>query len=83
MTEAARLSIPVTTATRAPKGKGMLVADGRVDGRAFCITVTESEIHFAFENLNAPAFSIDLNRLVKDATDAIEVHLFGQRSATL
>lgn len=79
MTEAARLSIPLMTADRKPFGKGVLATEGHAAGRTFDVVITDCEIHFAFAGVDGPAFAIDLNRLVKDAADAIEGKLFGQR----
>lgn len=81
MIEAARLPIPLKTAGRKPIGKGVLVTEGRVQGRTFEVVITESEIHFAIAGVDGPAFAIDLNRLVKDAADAIEDRLFGKGRA--
>lgn len=83
MTEAARLSVSLTTASPRPQGQAVLASHGNVESRAFDVVITDREIHFAFAAVDGPAFSIDLNRLLKDAADAIEVHLFGKRSAML
>jgi hypothetical protein len=79
MTEAARLSVSLVTSGQRPFGQPVLVSEGRAEGRRFEVVVTDCEIHFAFAGVDGPAFAIDLNRLVKDAVDAIETRLFGQQ----
>jgi hypothetical protein len=79
MTEAARLSVALMTSGQLPFGQPVLVSEGRAEGRRFEVVVTDCEIHFAFAGADGPTFAIDLNRLAKDAVDAIDTRLFGQR----
>jgi hypothetical protein len=83
MTEAARLSVPLMSSNRKPFGQAVLAAEGHAEGHSFDVTVTDCEIHFAFSGVDGPAFSIDLNRLVKAAAYAIEDRLFGQKGRML
>lgn len=80
MTEAARLSVPLQNANRAPVGRAMMATEGNVDGRAFDVIITDSQIHFSFAESSGPAFAIDINRLIKEAVNAIEATVFGKRS---
>jgi hypothetical protein len=80
MTEAARLSVPLLNAHRAPVGRTMMATEGHVDGRAFDVIITETQIHIGFAESNGPAFAINLNALVKEAVNAIEETVFGKRS---
>jgi hypothetical protein len=80
MTEAARLSVPLLNANRAPVGRAILATEGNVDGRAFDVIITDHQIHFSFAESNGPAFAIDINALVKEAVNAIERTVFGKRS---
>lgn len=80
MTEAARLSVPLLTANRAPVGRAMLATEGNVDGRGFDVIITDHQIHFSFTETGGPAFAIDVNALIQEAVNAIEMTVFGKRS---
>jgi hypothetical protein len=79
MTEAARLSVPLLPANRAPVGRAMMATEGHVDGRAFDVIITDHQIHFSFAESSGPAFAIDSNALLKEAVNAIEITVFGKR----
>jgi hypothetical protein len=83
MTEAARLSVPLRTAARAPNGHAVMATEGHVDGRAFNVRITEYQIHFSFADADGPAFAIDINRLVQEGVNAIEETVFGKMGGGL
>lgn len=70
-----RLSIPLCEVDRGPVGARLAVTEGRVDGVAFDVVVTDQEMHFAFADRNGPRFAVDLNVIARETTNAIEILL--------
>lgn len=74
-----RISIALHAVERGPLGPVLATATGRIDQTlSFAVTVTAQEMHFAFVGPDGPSFSVNMNDLAKEATNAIEA-LLGRR----
>lgn len=73
------LAVALHEVDRDPRGQFLAVTEGNVNGLPFDVTVTESEMHFAFTDRAGPRFSVNLNDLARQATTAIELLITGKR----
>lgn len=71
--------LPLMSVTRGPVGPVLGQSEGRVNDWPFDVTLTTSEVHFAFSDRDGPRFAVDLNRLAAEATNAIEILITGKR----
>ena len=78
-TTSALLHLPLLSVTRGPMGPVVGRSEGRVNDWPFDVTLTPSEIHFAFADRDGPRFAVDLNGLAKEAVSAIETLITGKR----
>ena len=84
MTALAMIRIPLLAVDRGPHGVRLAATEGKINGWPVSVSITISEIHIAFADRDGPAFTIDLNALLKTACDEIEAQLgvkprFGSR----
>ena len=75
MTAVAFIKVPLLSVDRRPKGSTHATAAGKIDGIPVLVTLTEGEIHIGWTDRKGPSFVIELNPLVKAATDEIETQL--------
>ncbi len=78
-TTAALLHLPLLSVARGPLGPVLGKSEGRVNDWPFDVTLTASEIHFAFADRDGPRFAVDLNGLAKEAANSIETLITGKR----
>lgn len=79
MNAAGLLHLPFMSVNRGPIGSIVGQSEGRVNDWPFDVTLTTSEVHFAFADRDGPRFVVDLNLLAREATNAIEILITGKR----
>lgn len=75
MTQVATITVPLRSVTAAMQGPVLAEAAGNINGIPLRVTVSAGEIYIAWVDRSGPAFSIELNPLIKAAAHQIEVLL--------
>lgn len=70
-----RITVDLLAVDRRPIGQAFGASEGHVNGWPFEVTLTASEMHFAFTDRDGPAFTVNLNDLARATMLAIETVL--------
>jgi hypothetical protein len=75
MTPVAQMTVPLLSVTSPMQGPVLAEALGNINGIPLRVTVSATEIYIAWVDRSGPAFSIEMNPLVKEAVNQIEALL--------
>lgn len=75
MTQVAIVKVPLQSVTSPMAGQVLAETSGNINGIPLRVTVSASEIYITWADRSGPAFSIEMNPLIKAAVDEIEALL--------